>query len=59
LLPEHACHQAPCPEHPDCREPLGLSGAASRNALEPAINGQVSSNGLYPSEDAKRQALGS
>ncbi len=44
---------------------LGLTGSAlasdatSSNALEPCINGQVSTSGLYPSqaeEDAARQA---
>ena len=44
---------------------LGLTGSAlasetvSPNALEPAINGAVSDDGLYPSQTMKRQALGS
>ena len=44
---------------------LGLTGSAlasesvSPNALEPAINGAVSDDGLYPSQSMKRQALGS
>jgi hypothetical protein len=43
----------------------GLTGSAlaservSPNALEPAINGAVSDDGLYPSQGLKRQALGS
>jgi hypothetical protein len=32
--------------------------AVNPNALEPAINGAVSSDGLYPSEAMKRRALG-
>ena len=44
---------------------LGLTGSAlasaivSPNALEPASNGAVSDDGLYPSESMKRQALSS
>lgn len=44
---------------------LGLTGSAlasesvSPNALESAIDGAVSDDGLYPSQTMRRQALGS